>query len=157
MRQKRFLPGWDEQRVRKVLKHYEEQTEEEAVAEDEAAFEDRTQTIMVYPVQAGTYPGDGCSRPIPSPSSWVENSTRDLNNHLLKLTMSGRIIESMKTVRYVYWQDEDMWLGYIEEFPDYMTQGETLEELRENLRDIYHDLTGGKIPGVRHVAELQIA
>jgi predicted RNase H-like HicB family nuclease len=63
----------------------------------------------------------------------------------------------MKTVRYVYWQEEDMWLGYIEEFPDYMTQGETLEELQENLRDIYDDLFGGKIPGVRHVAELQIA
>ena len=46
-----------------------------------------------------------------------------------------------------------MWLGYIEEFPDYMTQGETLEELQENLKDIYDDLTGGKIPGVRRVAE----
>ena len=63
----------------------------------------------------------------------------------------------MKTIRYVYWQDGDMWLGYIEEFPDYITQGETLEELQENLKDIYDDLTRGKIPGVRHVAELQIA
>jgi len=63
----------------------------------------------------------------------------------------------MKTVRYVYWQDEDMWLGCIEEFPDYMTQGQTLEELQENLKDIYDDLTGGKIPRARHVAELRIA
>ncbi len=63
----------------------------------------------------------------------------------------------MQTVRYVYWQHEDMWLGYMEEFPDYMTQGETLEELQENLKDIYHDLTSGKIPGVRRVAELPIA
>ncbi len=63
----------------------------------------------------------------------------------------------MKTVRYVYWKDADMWLGYIEEFPDYMTQGESLDELQENLRDIYDDIAGGKIPGVRHVAELQIA
>jgi predicted RNase H-like HicB family nuclease len=38
-----------------------------------------------------------------------------------------------------------------------MTQGETLEELQENLKDIYDDLIGGKIPGVRHVADLQIA
>jgi hypothetical protein len=59
----------------------------------------------------------------------------------------------MKTVRYVYWQDDAMWLGYIEEFPDYMTQGETLEELQENLRDIYDDLSGGKIlPWNGHVA-----
>ena len=50
-----------------------------------------------------------------------------------------------------------MWLGYIEDFPDYMTQGETLKELQENLKDIHDDLTGGKIPGARHVAELQIA
>lgn len=63
----------------------------------------------------------------------------------------------MKTVRYVYWQEENMWLGYIEEFPDYMTQGETLEELQDHLKDIYDDITGGKVPGVRHVAELRIA
>ena len=63
----------------------------------------------------------------------------------------------MSTVKYVYWQDDEMWLGYIEEFPDYVTQGETLEELEANLKDIYEDLAGGKIPGVRHVAELQIA
>jgi predicted RNase H-like HicB family nuclease len=43
-------------------------------------------------------------------------------------------------VRYVYWQGENMWLGHIEEFPDYMTQGETLEELQENLKYIYADL-----------------
>jgi predicted RNase H-like HicB family nuclease len=63
----------------------------------------------------------------------------------------------MNATRYIYWQDEEMWLGYLEEFPDYMTQGVTLEELQENLRDIYEDLTGGKIPGVRHVAELPMA
>jgi predicted RNase H-like HicB family nuclease len=50
-----------------------------------------------------------------------------------------------------------MWLGYLEEFPDYMTQGTNLEELQANLRDIFDDLTGGKIPGVRHVAELPIS
>ncbi len=63
----------------------------------------------------------------------------------------------MKTIRYVYWQDGDMWLGYIEEFPDYMTQGQTVQELQENLKDLYDDLTSGQIPGVRRVAELQIA
>jgi hypothetical protein len=49
MRQKRFPPGWDEERVREVLRHYQEQTEDEAVAEDEAAFEDRTQTLIEVP------------------------------------------------------------------------------------------------------------
>jgi hypothetical protein len=49
MRQPSFPPGWDEERVRKVLAHYEEQTEDEAVAEDESAFEDSTQTVMEVP------------------------------------------------------------------------------------------------------------
>jgi len=62
----------------------------------------------------------------------------------------------MSTVRYVHWQDGDMWLGYFEDFPDYMTQGESLAELEENLRDIYKDLTSGEIPGIRKVAELTI-
>jgi hypothetical protein len=67
------------------------------------------------------------------------------------------IINAMKSIRYVYWQDDDMWLGYLEEFPDYMTQGKTVRELQENLKDLYDDLTSGKIPGVRRVAKLEIA
>jgi predicted RNase H-like HicB family nuclease len=63
----------------------------------------------------------------------------------------------MRTTKYVYWQDGDVWLGHLEEFPDYMTQAETLEELQENLRDIHTELTSGNIPGVRRVAELHIA
>lgn len=50
-----------------------------------------------------------------------------------------------------------MYLGYLEEFPDYMTQAKTMVELEENLKDLYEDLTSGQIPGVRRVAELQIA
>ena len=49
--QNNFPPGWDEERVRRVLAHYEEQSEEEAVAEDEAAFEDRSQTVMEVPTE----------------------------------------------------------------------------------------------------------
>jgi len=63
----------------------------------------------------------------------------------------------MKTIKYIYWQDGDMWLGYLDEFPEYMTQGTTQDELQENLRDIYEELTSGRIPGVRRVAELQVA
>ena len=44
----RFPPGWDEKRVRNVLNHYENQTEEEAIAEDEAAFES-DETVMEIP------------------------------------------------------------------------------------------------------------
>jgi len=46
-----FPPGWDEERVRRVLEHYEGQSEDEAVAEDEAAYEDRTQTVIEVPAE----------------------------------------------------------------------------------------------------------
>ena len=62
----------------------------------------------------------------------------------------------MKTARYVHWQDQGMWLGYFDEFPDYLTQGESLEQLQENLRSLNGDLTGGEIPGIRRVAELTL-
>jgi hypothetical protein len=49
MKQGKFPVGWDQQRVRRVLAHYEDQTDEEAVAEDEAAYEDPTQTMIEVP------------------------------------------------------------------------------------------------------------
>jgi hypothetical protein len=49
MRQKKFPPGWDEERVRKVIANYEQQSEEEAVAEDEAAFQQSPQTVIEVP------------------------------------------------------------------------------------------------------------
>ena len=49
MNQNRFPPGWDEDRVRRVLAHYEQQTPEEAVAEDEAAFVEDDETVMKVP------------------------------------------------------------------------------------------------------------
>ena len=51
MKQSQFPLGWDDKRVQKVIAHYEAQTEEEAVAEDEAAFEDQTQTVMEIPTE----------------------------------------------------------------------------------------------------------
>lgn len=50
MKQEQFPPGWDAERVQRVLAHYDEQTEEEAVAEDEAAFADQTQAVMEIPL-----------------------------------------------------------------------------------------------------------
>lgn len=62
----------------------------------------------------------------------------------------------METRKFVYFQDGDMWIGWLEEYPDYLTQGETLEELKDNLLDIYKDITGGAIPFVRKVGELVV-
>jgi len=63
----------------------------------------------------------------------------------------------MQNIRYVFWQDGDAWLGYLEEFPDYMTQGESLADLEEHLRDLHKDLASGVIPCARKVAELQVS
>jgi hypothetical protein len=52
----------------------------------------------------------------------------------------------MNTARYIHWQDQGMWLGYFDEFPDYL----------ENLRDLYRDLTSGEIPGIRRVGALTL-
>ncbi len=49
MKQSKFPAGWDEDRVEQVLAHYETQTEEEAVAEDEAAWEDPRRTFIEVP------------------------------------------------------------------------------------------------------------
>jgi hypothetical protein len=48
-RQSKFPTGWDEKRMKRVLEHYETQSEDEAVAEDEAAYEDTNQTFMEIP------------------------------------------------------------------------------------------------------------
>lgn len=51
MKKSEFPPGWDEERVRHVLAHYEQQTGEAATAEDEAAFENQKQTMIGVPTE----------------------------------------------------------------------------------------------------------
>ena len=51
MKQNKFPKGWDHKRVHRVLAHYEKQTVEKALAEDEAAYEDITQTTIDIPVE----------------------------------------------------------------------------------------------------------
>jgi len=62
----------------------------------------------------------------------------------------------MQTVKYVYWEEDGAWLGYLQDFPDYWTQGDTLEDLKDHLRDLYQELTSGHLPGIRKVDELTV-
>ena len=48
MSQNKFPEGWSEEKVRRILAHYEEQTEDEALAEDEAGIES-SETVMNVP------------------------------------------------------------------------------------------------------------
>ena len=63
----------------------------------------------------------------------------------------------MNKVKIVFWQDNDEWHGYLQDYPDYWTQGETLDELKEYLKDLYRDIVSGAIPGIRKVEELVLA
>jgi predicted RNase H-like HicB family nuclease len=55
----------------------------------------------------------------------------------------------MQVVQVVVWQDSDAWLGYLQGFPDHWTQGESLDDLKEHLRDLCADLSSGAIPRSR--------
>jgi len=46
---KKYPPGWDEDRVRRIIAHYDQQSEAEAIAEDEAAFEDEALAVVQVP------------------------------------------------------------------------------------------------------------
>ena len=63
----------------------------------------------------------------------------------------------MKTIKIVVWEEDGAWLGYLQDYPDYWTQGETLDDLKDNLRDLYADLTSGQLPGIRKVDDLVVS
>ena len=63
----------------------------------------------------------------------------------------------MQVVKIVVWQEEDAWIGYLQNYPDYRTQGDTLDDLKEHLKDLHADLSAGLIPGARHVEDLIIS
>ena len=46
----------------------------------------------------------------------------------------------MEKKKFIYYQEDDMWIGWLEEFPDYRTQGETPDDLIANLKDVYEDV-----------------
>lgn len=59
-------------------------------------------------------------------------------------------------VGFTYWQEEDQWIGYLDEFPDYTTQGICFEELKENLARLYKELGSGVAPNGHRHAELEV-
>ncbi len=63
----------------------------------------------------------------------------------------------MQTVKIVLWEEDGAWLGYLQDYPDYWTQGDTLDDLKDHLQDLYRDVTSGTIPGIRRVEELVVS
>ena len=63
----------------------------------------------------------------------------------------------MQTVKFVYWEEAGAWIGYLQDYPDYWTQGETFDDLKAHLEDLYQDITRGEMPGIRKVGELVVS
>jgi hypothetical protein len=63
----------------------------------------------------------------------------------------------MQTARFIHWQDDDKFIGYFVDYPDYRPQGESRDDLKAHLVDLHHDLTSGDIPGIRKVDELVVS
>ena len=63
----------------------------------------------------------------------------------------------MQVVKIMVWQEDDAWIGYLQEYPDYWTQGESLDDLKEHLKDLHADLSSGVIPAARRVEDLVLS
>jgi hypothetical protein len=63
----------------------------------------------------------------------------------------------MRAIKFTSWQDGDLYIGFLNEYPDYQTQGTSKDDLVENLKDLLIDLESGQVPYVHKVEELLVA
>ena len=63
----------------------------------------------------------------------------------------------MQTAKFLHWEEDGAFVDHFVDYPDYWTQGTTLDDLKEHLRDLYVDLTSGQIPGIRKIDELVVS
>ena len=63
----------------------------------------------------------------------------------------------MRTIKFTFWQDGDFFIGFLNDYPDYLTQGISREELSDHLKSLFIDLESDEIPYVRKVEELLVA
>ncbi|MBI4552010.1 MAG: type II toxin-antitoxin system HicB family antitoxin [Candidatus Latescibacteria bacterium] len=61
-----------------------------------------------------------------------------------------------KQLTMIYWKGEKFWLGKLLEYPEIMTQGETVEELEENLKDAYQLLVMDDVPDHHRIKEISV-
>lgn len=63
----------------------------------------------------------------------------------------------MRTIKFTSWQDGDFFIGFLNEYPDYQTQGTSKKDLTDNLKDLLIDLESGQVPYIHKVEELLVA
>ena len=63
----------------------------------------------------------------------------------------------MKKMSFTFWRDGKFYIGFLNDYPDYQTQGTTKSELTENLKDLLVDILSREVPYIRKVEELLVA
>lgn len=63
----------------------------------------------------------------------------------------------MRAIKFTSWQDGDFFIGFLNEYPDYQTQGTSKDDLTDNLKDLLIDLESGQVPYIHKVEELLVA
>ncbi len=64
----------------------------------------------------------------------------------------------MRKMYFTYWKESDeKYLGYLNDYPDHWTQGDNLNDLDDHLIDLFHMFASEEIPGIKRVAELEVA
>ena len=63
----------------------------------------------------------------------------------------------MRKLEYTFWKDGEFYIGHLNNYPDYESQGYSKEELIQNLTDLLIDLEGDNVPYLRKVEELVLA
>jgi predicted RNase H-like HicB family nuclease len=80
------------------------------------------------------------------------------NNRCIPLASKGSTMKQQveQSLTMIYWKGDKFWLGKLLEHPEIMTQGETIEELEENLRDAYISMFLDDVPDEYQIRKLAL-
>jgi predicted RNase H-like HicB family nuclease len=88
----------------------------------------------------------------------TEKSGRVPTKHTKHPDAFGLARVSRMKARFTYWKESDgRYLGYLNDYPDHWTQGDSLEDLKDHLKDLFRTFSSAEIPGIRKVEELEVA
>ena len=59
----------------------------------------------------------------------------------------------MRSIKLTHWRDGQYFIGHLNEYPDYETQGLSKEELVDNLKALWLDIESGEVPYIRKLEE----
>jgi predicted RNase H-like HicB family nuclease len=65
--------------------------------------------------------------------------------------------DTMRTIKITSWKDNDFYVGYLNDYPDYRSQGLSKEELVENLKELLQDIESDEVPYIRSIEEMVVA